>query len=377
MQALTVEGLRSLASSHRTPCLSVYLSTHRGHVPDDCSRLDGLSRRAHDLLRDQLPRAEVDAFLAPLQELSKPETWPDQSEGLAVFLSPGFHVEYRLPVDVSELLVLGDSFHVRPLLRYLETNQHYFLLLLGQGHVGFFKGSAEGLVPARIEGLPRSLEDALGQEDRERSVTYHFGAKGGKNPIYGGGGKADSSRDEDLARFSRAVDRAIWSVLHDEKAPLIVAAPERDFSLYCSITRYPHVAAEGVRGNFGRASRADLHQRAWPLVQKIVEEREQEVLARYDRLVSRACALDEVRAIAKFALEGRVRDLLLERDANLWGRLDRTTGDVALFGERKDEREEDVLDDMAEAVLLRGGDIWSLEKSRMPTKSPVAAVLRW
>ena len=37
----------------------------------------------------------------------------------------------------------------------------------------------------------------------------------------------------------------------------------------------------------------------------------------------------------------------------------------------------DVLDDLAEAVLLRGGEVFSVEKARMPSKSPVAAILRW
>jgi hypothetical protein len=57
--------------------------------------------------------------------------------------------------------------------------------------------------------------------------------------------------------------------------------------------------------------------------------------------------------------------------------MDPKTGDVALFGARRNEQQEDVLDDIAEAVLLRGGDVWSLEEGRMPTKSPVAATLRW
>jgi hypothetical protein len=136
------------------------------------------------------------------------------------------------------------------------------------------------------------------------------------------------------------------------------------------------VAAEVLGADLGRATLPEIHARAWPLVQEVVREHEAEVLERYDRLVSRARALDELRAIAKFAIGGRVRDLLLERGKSLWGRLDRETGDIAVHGERSDEREEDVLDDIAEAVILRGGDVWSLEKQKMPTKSPVAATLR-
>ena len=374
--ALTLESVRSLASSHRPPCLSFYLPTHGGAREEDRAKLEGLVRRAREILRKSLRSAEVEEVLAPLEKIRSPESWSEQLQGLAVFLAPSFHAAYRLPSEMPELFVAAESFHVRPLLRFVESNRHYFVLLLGKEHVGLFKGSAEGLVRVPVDGLPRSLEEALGSEDRERSVTYHFGARGA-NPIFGGGGKNDTSRDEDDARFCRAVDEKAWSVLREERAPLVLAASEREAALFRSLTRYRHVARETLGPDLVRATSAQIHEHAWPIVQRIGLAATEEVVDRYDRLFSRGRSLDEVRAIAKFALGGRVSDLLLDRERNLWGRLDRATGDVALFGERGNDGEEDVLDDIAEAVLLRGGHVWSVEATRMPTKSPVAAVLRW
>jgi hypothetical protein len=344
---------------------------------EDRSKLEGLVRRAREVLREKLRPGEVEEMLAPLEELRAKPAWYEQQEGLAVFLAPEFHAAYPLPVEVPELFVAAESFHIRPLLRFVESNRHYFVLLLGKEHVGLFKGSAEGLVPVHIDGLPKSLVDALGEEDRERSVTYHFGARGGKNPIYGGGGKSDSSRDEDDARFCRAVDEKVWSVLREEHAPLVLAASEREAALFRSLTRYRYVARETLGPDLIREPKTEIHARAWPIVQAIGLASTEEVVDRYDRLFSRGRSLDEVRAIAKFALEGRVSDLLLDRARNLWGHLDRASGEVALFGERRNDREEDVLDDIAEAVFLRGGHVWSVEATRMPTQSPVAAVLRW
>ena len=374
--ALTLESVRGLASSHRPPCLSFYLPTHGGMREEDRARLEGLVRRAREILKKSLRPAEIEEVLGPLEELGKPETWREQQQGLAVFVAQSFHAAYRLPAEMPELFVAAESFHIRPLLRFVESNRHYFVLLLGKEHVGLFKGSAEGLVRVPVEGLPRSLEDALGSEDRERSLTYHFGARGGK-PIFGGGGKNDTSRDEDDARFCRAVDERVWSVLREERAPLVLAASEREAALFRSLTRYRHVARETLGPDLIRATSAQIHEHAWPIVQAIGLASTDEVIDRYDRLFSRGRSLDEVRAIAKFALEGRVADLLLDRARNLWGRLDRATGDVALYGERRSDGDEDVLDDIAEAVLLRGGHVWSVEAAQMPTASPVAAVLRW
>lgn len=376
MQALTLEGIRSLAADHAGPCLSLYVPTRTPGTVDGHARFEALSSHARKLLRGKLGAPDEAAFWKPADVLSKPEAWDDPHPGVVLFLAPGFGGFQRLPVEVPELVVVAGSFHIRPLLRLLETNQHYFLLTLGQNHVGFFKGSAEGLAAVEAKGMPRSLEEALGEETRERSVTSHYGARG-DNPIYGGTGKADTSRDADLTRFFRAIDKAIWEVMRDEKAPLILAAPERDLAFYRSVSRYPHVAKEEIHGSFQRATIPDLHAKAWPIVQGIVGEREKDVLERYDRLVSRARALSEIRAIAKFAVQGRVRDLLLARDATVGGRLDKATGDVSLHEGAREDGAEDVLDDIAEAVLLRGGGVWSLEKSRMPAKSSIAATLRW
>lgn len=377
MHALTIEGIRTLAAEHMAPCVSMYLPAHAGQSREDRAKLEGFVRRARQALESKLSRAEIDAVLAPVVPLLKPEAWGEHVDGLALFVARGFHAQYRLPMDVQELLVVADSFHIRPLLRFARSNQQYFVLLLAQGHVGFLRGSAEGLVPVGSSGVPSSLSDALGKEDRERAVTYHFGARGGKNPIFGGGDKSNSSREEDLARFFRSVDQAIWSALRDESSPLVLVTSDREAALFRSLTRYGHVAPGNLSNELGRATPSQIHAAAWPVVQSLMTPKEDSVLERYDRLVSAARALDDVRAIGKLALEGRVRDLILDRDAHLWGRFDRSTGETALYGERTGEDVEDVLDDIAAAVVLRGGDVWSIDNSRMPTKSSVAATLRW
>lgn len=376
MRAISVAELRELMAKHVPPCISLYLPTHRGGSADDRKQFEGLVRRARELLAHDLPASATKTLLAPLEELPTDALWNDALEGLAVFHSADHSAYYRLPARVPQLVVVSDSFHVRPLIGYLQRNRTYYLLNLSQNYVSLLRGDAAGLGPVNLRSLPHSLTDALGIEERERSVTYHFGAAGGR-PIYGGIAKSDTSRDEDLARFLRTVDRALWELLRDEKAPLVVAASDRLHALYRSLQRYPYLVERGVIGNYAKEKLEDLHARAWPIVQSELELHEREVIERYDHLVSRAMALDDVRAIAQFAVQGRVRDLLLQRDAYLWGRMDRTSGAVELHGEQSDSRDEDVLDDVAEAVLLRGGEVFALDPARMPSKSPIAATLRW
>lgn len=376
MRAMTVEELRILIASHTPPCLSLYMPTHRGGSSDDRHHFDGAIHKAREALKN-VSAGDLKTLLEPIQELSTPSFWEEQSDGLAIFRSLDHMASYRLPMSVPEIVVAADSFHIRPLLRFLQSNQRYYLLSLSQNRVRLFKGSASGLGPIDLDQLPHSLEDALGSEERGRSIHIHYGASGGKNPIYGGASKSDTSRDEDLLRFFRAVDQALWPILRDEKVPMILAAPQRELPLFRSISRYAHIAEEGLHGNFSESKLEDMHRKAWPIVQKIVEARMKEVREHYDSLVSRARALDEIRGIARFAVQGRVYQLMLQRDAQVWGKLDKSSGDVEQHGAQRTKGDDDVLDDLAEAVLLRGGEVFSFEKARMPSLSPVAAILRW
>jgi len=374
---LAVEELRILLAPHKGPCLSLYLPSRNGGAPEDRNRYAALLDEARAPLAKELGANATKNFLRPLEDLSTPAFWQAGTQGLALFRSADHAGFFRLPVAVPERVVVSDSFHVRPLLEFLGTNQHYYLLTLSQGQVAFFKGNALGLAHVDLSDLPRSLEAALGPAERERKTNTHQASRGGARAIFSGSDKSDASRDEDMARFFRLVDAAVWSKLRDEKAPLVLVGPERDVYAYQRVNRYPGLAHEAVHGNLAKSSTAELHKRAWPIVQEIVTQSEQRVLEHYQKIVSSGRALDEVRALAQFAVAGRVRELLLDKDAVLYGRMDRESGELELHKPKAAAADEDVLDDIAEAVLLRGGEVYSLPKKLMPSKSPVAGTLRW
>ena len=366
-----------LLAQHEAPCVSLYLPSRRGGSAEDRNRYAALLGEARESLVAELGARGADKLLRPLAELSKPAFWRDSTAGLALFHSADHSALFRLPVKVPERVFVGASFQVRPLLEFLGTNQHFYVLVLSQAHVGFFKGNATGLASVELASGLESLESALGTEERERKTNLHQSSRGGVRSIVGGTNGWDSSRDEDLARFFRQIDAALWTILRDEKAPLVLAGPEREVHIYQRISRYGALAPRSVHENLAKASTAELHKRVWPIVQELARASEERVLQHYQDHVSGGRALDEIRALAQFAVGGRVRELLLDKDAVLYGKLDRASGALELHGKKGSYAEEDVLDDIAEAVLLRGGEVYSLPKELMPSKSPIAGILRW
>jgi hypothetical protein len=366
---LTLESVRRLASQRAPPCISIYMPTHRrpGEAAQDRIRYKNLLGRVEERLQGAHSAADARAILAPLEALSTEEFWTHQLDGLAIFSdragAQGLDA-YHLPTAVSELAVVADSFHLRPLLRHLQGSGRYFLLRLSQHQAQLLSGNENGIAPVTVPGLPGSLEEALG----ERFAESHLARP---HPT------SKSPSAEELLRYFRQVGAALWGELREQKEPLVLAAPKSYHTTYASVNRYPHLLPDGLQGNFERSSPDELHEQAWPRVQARMQERLAGVLATYERWVSAHRAVWDPPEVARCAVQGRVLDLLIAEGEQVWGRLDPTTGEIELGDGRRDHNEDDVLDDLAEAVLLRGGDVFAVARERMPNASPVAALLRW
>jgi hypothetical protein len=377
---MTVRELQWLVGHQEPPCISIQLPTHR-HRPgseQDPIRYRGLLRKAGELLGGSYTAREAKELLAPLEALDNATFWRHSADGLAVFSSPEVTVFYRLPVPLGEVAVVSDTFHTKPLLRYLHTNRHYYVLSISKNSVSLHGGTPHDLEPVDISSLPLGLEDALGKgPEGGRDLTVRGGLGAGQSPVFHGHGPGDEERKEELARYFRAIDRAIVDFLRDETAPLVLAGVAYYHPIYREVSRYPYLLSEGVEGNVERDSAETLRAKAWPLVERVFAEEIEEKLREYQDRAARRRASDDLDTVARAASHGRVRDLFVCEDRHLWGRLDRESGELFLREAQVDAEDADVLDDLAEMVLLCGGVVWVLRPDQMPGGAPVAAIFRY
>jgi hypothetical protein len=95
-------------------------------------------RTAERLLRSEYTSRDTKALLQPLEELAQGDFWRGQMGGLSLFRSSDLLTHYRMPMRCPELAVVADSFHVRPLLHFLQSNRYFYVLTLSQNNVRFF-----------------------------------------------------------------------------------------------------------------------------------------------------------------------------------------------------------------------------------------------
>lgn len=373
----TPEDLRGLLAPRTEPCISIFLPLPR-HGPDLAKapvRFRALVRQAQALLEERYDAQRVKSLLAPLVGISEAaDVFSPGPDGLAAFRADGLFETYRLWPAPPERSIVADSFHVKPLLRCLQNRHRYFVLALGSRGVALFEGSERGLVPRLSPGLPAPVGIGLAGE---------AGGRGGAPRSRGAGpgpGKApqesEGGRREEVLRFFRTVDSALRDAPVGD-APLLVAGAAPLLPLFREACGRTALAAEAVEGAVDEVTPDELHARTLPAARRALGARDEALGEEFRRQLDRGLATDILTGVAQAAVQGRVRRLLVADGKPLFGRVDRMTGEVTLDAGQTGPREDDVLDDLAEIVLARGGEVLVLDRSRMPGEAAAAATFRW
>jgi hypothetical protein len=112
------------------------MSTHRAPTGkrEDRVRFKNLFRHAQALLVERgLRTTQASDFLRPARALLEADVfWGHTRDGLAVFAAPGFFRHYVMPLPLRELVVVGDAFHLKPLLPLPQAGGRSFPLALSQ-----------------------------------------------------------------------------------------------------------------------------------------------------------------------------------------------------------------------------------------------------
>lgn len=378
MAILTQERLRPLLQVKSGPCISIYLPTHRYHpgTEQDPIRFKNALKEAERLLSDRYSPQEIRALLDPVAALPNVEFWRHQADGLAVLRSRDVLEQFRLPLIMPELVVVAESFHVRPLIRCLNSNERYFLIALTQNGVSVYEGSMASLTPTEVPGLPDSLSAFSDKSRHSRALSAHATGRGsGSRQVHAAGG-GETSTEGDLAPYFRAIDRALQRALRHDTAPVILAGVEYYLPIYRQVSHLKNLADVIVGGSPDAMTPDELRSKAWSVAESVLRRNEELALEKYRRAAERKHTCETLEEVAREARRGRVRRLFLASGVRIWGTIDPITGQIHRTAAQQGSQDDDVLDDVAEAVFQYGGDVITLPFDRVPNGREVAAELR-
>jgi Bacterial archaeo-eukaryotic release factor family 3 len=297
---------------------------------------------------------------------------------LAVLGAPDFFQAYRLRRSVPDRAVVADTFHVKPLMRIVQSADAFHVLALNRQEMRLFEGNRDTLDEIDLIPGARTITEALGDQRTEPHLTVasYGSAAGGLAQRHGHGSRKDEV-DVDTERFFRAVDRSILEHYSQPSGlPLILTALTEHHAVFRRVSQNPCLVDPGVQLDPRVLNLDTLRQRAWQVA-------ERQYIARLERLVelfghgeANERGSRDLAAIAGAAAAGRVGTLLIDADRVVPGRLV-ANGDRIEFGDLAHPFVDDILDDLGELVLKMRGDVVVVPSGRMPTDTGAAAIYRF
>ncbi len=389
MAMLTRDEVKALIGAPERPAISIYMPTHRGgpETRQDPIRLKNAIAEVERRLKSMdVPSRKAKDLLEPIEALLEEndrneEFWRRQSDGLAILRSEHVFRIYRAPRVFEELVVIGDEFHLRPLMNLVSSGIDFYVIAISEQQVRLLHGGPENVSEIELEGAPNAVSELFLVEDTAEQLQFHTlsGARpGGGIPIYHGQGGTElgETEVEHIRIFLRQIDAEVCAALRNSDAPLVFAGDVKMFSLYEQINNYPRLISAHAPGAIDHLSNEEIHAKVWPLVSAELVKSRDEKTRFVKSAVGTGNGTTKIEEVVLNAADGRVDTLLLDEEKSRWGLFNYEERTVQPARERKPGMV-DLLDLAARRTLQNGGQVVFVTEKETPDRAPLACAYRY
>lgn len=363
--------------------VSVYMPTHRcgAATLQDPIRLKNLIREAERQLQ-MLGRdpSYIEQLIRPLTDLvGDYEFWQHQMDGLMIFRGEELFEFYQVDIQVPELAVVAERPHLKPMLAFIGSEAHFYVLSLSQKQAKLYQGARDRMVEVEVEGMPRSFDETWPGRAESAALQAHSASSGksaARSSVFHGQGAGDEITKERLHIYCHQIGRALRAFLSTSTAPLILAAGDQLASIYRKANSYARLQSAAVSGNPDVLSVLELHARALPIALECFEDSRRKAADRYFALWHTQRASNGLRDVLSAAMGGRVETLFTPVGRQMWGAYNGVTGEVVVSDDQSSGLE-DLLNLAAIQTYLKGGAVYAVPPGDVPGGGLVAAVYRY
>ena len=383
MNHFNSENLKRLATIDEDVCISLYMPTDPAMVDNtDRIRFKNLIARAEKIVHERFSKNKsVGEMLDKIRTLSGDEGfWREQSDGLAVFSTPENFWHYRLPMQFEETLSVTSRPLIKPLIPLVMADDRFYVLALSLSGVRLLDCTRQRAVPVDLPEVPDGVDEALKYDEKHYQLQFHTGtASGGQSrpAMFHGQGVGVDDRKDDILRYFQKVDKGLPADLIATVAPLVLAGVDYLLPIFREACSHPWMLDDFVIGNPEGLSADDLHARALPIVQPVLEAKQRDAKARYREQAGLGRTASGVETVVPAAAFGRVDTLFVAIDERRPGKFDRKAGRVVRMESGTDGME-DLLDLAAAETIRNGGSVYAVPRVELPDdNAATVALLRY
>lgn len=339
MLAAKKTGLLPILNSKNGFHFTGYISNDH-NVASTEKKLRRLIEETYEYLQPVMETERLSKFLEPIEALLQNVSSLSAMQGnIGIFRNESSLRVICLPISVGDTFVVATSFHVKPLLKWLQIERDFHLLTFDESLAYLFKGDSNSFVQVSTFHFSNGAEP----DDGTRLLHWLRTYRGSTAPdlfVMGSSALLDAQLSK-AARRSLFADVALSFEMPFEKASLEKTCME-------------------IRSIFAQRAQADLQKN---LIEFSVAE-DQGRIAKNIFQISKAVA------------RGEVRKLMVAADAKVFGKIDPKTGGLAINPYHLDHEDDDILDDLAQAVIAQGGEVIVAAEEEMPRARIAMAILK-
>jgi hypothetical protein len=364
---LTKEKLKELAEFKSDCCITVVLPMYRAGMEVNEHHNLRLYKNVVQGLRLQL--RDKERVLAPAIELMRDDLfWKNQGDGIALFMSEGYFWYCKLPFKPGQEVIVNNAFYLINLLRLLNTNSidEFYLLLLRRGMVRLYKADARLMHEMEVPELPRDITDVIDfaeAEEKENEETEP---------------RIQAGRPDKLivASYVEKISAAFEPESKDDRWPLLLAGDKELMDAFRRVSKYDSIFPTDLPMDDEHADSRKIFQQAREKMEKTWNQYVSERLKTYYDSIATPLTKSMPESVIPAAYYGQVRYLFVEKGAHAWGRFDAESNQLILHADREDN-DDCLLEKAAVQTVLHGGEVFVLEKNKMPNGATIAALTRY
>ena len=370
VEMLAWKDVKPLCASP-APCITITLPAfHQGaQTLPYATQLKQALRTVQQEVFKQTFVDDAERLIEPLRKLIATPEMNQSGRDIVIFRSPTVLLRFDLPAPVPFRSVVGQYFHLAPLLPQLRAGQEFYILELNQKHIRLlhYLDGACADVPLP-SSLPESVEqdgafDAPDHTLRNRSSAGT--SNGSMSGVSFGTGSEREKSSERVQHFFKSVDDGLAVFLKGR--PLLLSGARHEVAIYRRASTYARL----LEGDLEK----DLHSLAPDEVAHMAQEslrhqprREADhQLQRLRELAGSERISTGIRPVLKAASEGRVAKLILAEKAEF----------AATREALESDSPEDLLNAAAVLSIRNGAEVFTLPAEAMGAEAPVAAILRY
>lgn len=333
------ESFRRLTEPSAEGESEVRVSMYVPNYKSGRSRIWKQSRRllaqARELMLKGLPETETQRRLDLLEEKIFLEQSHSGASGFAYFLDAHRCEAQPLVVRPEPLVVVSDSFHVRPLLQSLASEPHHRMIILRDEEALLYRRDHDGVsceVKARFpaEKTERRKSVFLKETAEELDRTWH--------------------NMEDFAK-------EILKLQSHDPRPIALFGPEKLRKIIIEDIRAQLTRPIFVQDRADRNLRELCQMADEAYLDRLVDETPFDVDEALDSAEEQGLLVTDIREIFKAAVGGRVQSLVVTSENLAWGHVNIQSGEVELHESQLDHHDDCVIDNAVEQVIRCGGSV--------------------